>query len=162
MVGRLGKVLLVMVVLVALGACTTVQGAFYSYGSTRACYGDAVETRTATLGGGGASWYNATSTCDYSNTTEIATFVQIATTLQVYNPYVPGWVNCTYTKIDSNNTGLVSYNLANDYFQGGICTGPGSPGNPPAGYQYATNSGHVVRVNGADRFTNKAAVETST
>lgn len=159
---RIAPMALMALVLLASG-CVNRQGAFASAGATRGCYGVALETRTAKLDGGAASWYSNSPTCDFANQGAIATYVQVAVTIQGYNPWASSWVNCTHTKIVSNYTGSIQFdfneNWGGDWFQGGICGGSTFSGDPATGYTFATNAGHVVRLNGNNQFTNQAVTE---
>lgn len=76
-----------------LAGCATSQGSFGSYGSTRACYGDAVEAKIdQKLTGGAASWSEATTVCDFYNQhPNQGKFVDFWTTPQVYTPPSPGF-----------------------------------------------------------------------
>jgi hypothetical protein len=150
-----------------LAGCTTAQGAFGSYGSTRACYGDAVEAVVGTkLTGGAASWSEASTTCDfYYQHPNAGRFVDFTTTPQVYTPPTPGypgtggWASCGYTKYLSSTSGTInaSYAQLGDAYSTStafLCT------SVTAGRIYAFNTAHQATLtNGTTYWTNQAASE---
>ncbi|HOT79447.1 MAG TPA: hypothetical protein PKY13_05640 [Microthrixaceae bacterium] len=162
-VRRLTALVAITAILVATSSCVNRQGWFAAFGDTRACYGVALETRTTKLDGGAASWYSAQNTCNYASQLQLATFVQVSVTIQAWiaNPGI--WANCTLTKTVANNTGTITFDFnetwGGDQFNGGVCGGGPFSGDPQAGVLFATNAGHVVKVNGTNQFTNQAVTE---
>jgi|JI9StandDraft_2_1071091.scaffolds.fasta_scaffold285292_1 hypothetical protein len=149
--------------------CTTSQGSFGVWGSTRACCGDAVEAIVGQkLDGGAASWSEASTVCDFYNQhPNQGQKVDFWTTPQVFTPPTPGapssggWGDCGYTKMIESTTGTVSASylqLGRPYPTsiGYLCT------KVRSGRNYTFNTLHHVRLtNGQTYWTNQAAGEWS-